>query len=149
MPSQKYCLVDPQGGPLKVTLSVNNGIKSGALFVLWEKPAANWIKKETFKLITGDDGTDDHLLLEKPEEIENDALSWNIQACAQIDGANRGEFILSIFQQEQKLWSKTSNRTVPYCKDGEHQLFGNDVIFKHKVLTDSKHEKLWNQIEHE
>lgn len=147
MSNSNYCLINPQGGSIEVRLSVNNGIRTGSLFVLWEMKNDKWVEKESFKLITGDDGLDEHILLEKPEEIENDALAWNIQACAQIEGANRGEFITSIFQDGDKLWSKTSSRTVPYCKDEDHQLFGNDVIFKHLVLAKPKNIKLWSQIE--
>ncbi|NHF59927.1 hypothetical protein FK220_011285 [Flavobacteriaceae bacterium TP-CH-4] len=143
MANPGYCMIDPEGGPLQVQLSVNNGIKSASLFVLWEKPADEWEQKESFKLVTEDDGVDEHFLLEKPGKLENDVLAWNIQSCAQIDGANRGTFLVSIYQDDKKIWTKASNRKVPYCSSGEHRLFGNEVIFKHKIQTNSRHSELW------
>lgn len=147
MPNSNYCLVDPQGGAIKVELTINNGIRSGALFILWEKDSNDkWIEKESFKMITGDDGIEKHILLEKPAEIENDLLAWNIKACAQINDANHGEFVVTIYQDGIKLWSKTSRRKVNYCNTG-HSIFGNQVFFKHLVLPQSLNLKLWKKIE--
>ena len=146
MAKSNYCLIDPKGGSIKVLLSVDNGIRSGSLFVLWEKHNNEWKQKESFNLITGNDGVDDYILLEKPDEIENDGLAWNIQACAVIQGANSGEFKIEIHQDGKKIWNKISNRTVPYCNDGENILFGNEVIFKHLVINESNL-RLWKQIE--
>ena len=145
MPKPNYCLVDPQGGAIKVELTINNGIRSGSLFTLWEKGSDKWNQKEAFKMLTGDDGMENHILLEKPAEIENDLLTWNIRACAQINDANHGDFVVTIYQDGNKLWSKKSSRKVNYCNTG-HTIFGNQVFFKHLVVPQINNLKLWKEI---
>ena len=141
-----YCLINPLGGVIKVELTVNNGIRSASRFLLWEKNGDTWGEKEGFGMITGDNGIEDYILLEKPNKIENDLLGWNIQACAQINGANHGEFKISIYQDGIKLWSKSSSRQVNYCSE-RHSIFGNEVIFKHLVINNTEKLNLWKQIE--
>jgi len=146
MSKTNYCLVNPQGGAIKVELAINNGIKSGSYFLLWEKDGDDWIEKESFKMLTGDDGIEDHVLLEKPDEIENDLMGWNIQACAQIPGAIHGDFVVSIYQDGKRIWKKSSTRQVKPCREG-HSIFGNEVLFKHLVIPPNQKLKLWKNIE--
>lgn len=147
MPLSDYCMVNPQGGAIKVELKVNNGIRSASKFLLWEQKNGEWKKKENFQLITGDDGIEDKILLEKPGDIENDLLAWNINACAQIPNAIMGTFEVAIYQDGKKLWNKTSvqNNVTP-CQKGSI-LFGNEVIFKHAITNLENKLNLWKSIE--
>ena len=66
MSKTSHCLINPQGGTIEIQLSVNNGVKSGSLFTLWELNQEDWITKESFNLITSDDGIDERILSLNP-----------------------------------------------------------------------------------
>jgi len=147
MLKSNYCLVDPDGGSLKIRVTANNGIRSGSIFILWELKNGKWGKKEKFKVITGDDGVDEFILLEKPNEIENDSLAWSINACSSINNVERGEFSITIIQDNTNRWKKESSRLVPKCSDGKQLKFGSHVIFKHLISETNSTSDLWKDIE--
>ncbi|MGY3791344.1 hypothetical protein [uncultured Aquimarina sp.] len=147
MPKSNYCLIDPDGGSLKVRVTANNGIRSGSIFVLWELQNGKWEKKEKFNVITGDDGVDEFILLEKPNEIENDSLAWSINACSSIPNVLRGEFSITVIQDGKNRWTKQSSRLVPKCSDGKQLKFGNHVIFKHLINDNFSTSDLWKDTE--
>ncbi|MFD2564223.1 hypothetical protein [Aquimarina rubra] len=147
MPKSNYCLIDPDGGSLKVRVTANNGIRSGSVFILWEIQNGKWEKKEKFNVITGDDGVDEFILLEKPDDIENDSLAWSINACSSINNVERGEFSITIIQDGKDRWKKESSRLVPKCSDGKQLQFGSHVIFKHMISEHIPTSDLWKDTE--
>jgi len=147
MPKSNYCLIDPDGGSLKVRVTANNGIRSSSIFILWEVQDGKWVKKEKFKVITGDDGVDEFILLEKPDEIENDSLAWSINSCSFINNVERGEFNITIIQDGKDRWKKESSRLVPRCSEGKQLKFGSHVIFKHLISENISTSNLWKDTE--
>ncbi|MHA7056175.1 hypothetical protein ACWGOQ_0003075 [Aquimarina sp. M1] len=147
MPKSNYCLIDPDGGTLKVRVTANNGIRSGSVFILWELQNGKWEKKEKFNVITGDDGVDEFILLEKPDDIENDSLAWSINTCSAISNVIRGEFSITIIQDGKNRWKKDSSRLIPKCSDGKQLKFGSHVIFKHLISEHISTSNLWKNIE--
>ncbi len=147
MPKSNYCLIDPNGGAIKVQITANNGIRTGSIFILWEIQQGKWVKKEKFQAITGDDGLDEFILLEKPQDIENDSLAWSINACSLVPSVQRGEFTIVILQDTLNRWKKLSSRIVPSCSHGKQLTFGNHVIFKHLINDSLTTSALWKDIE--
>lgn len=147
MPASNYCLIDPKGGPIKIQLTVNNGIRSNSSFVLWELQDEKWIKKEKWNLVTGDKGFDECIIPQKPDELENNSLAWSVNSCAMIKNLERGEFTIRIIQDTIQRWKKTASRIVPFVGDGKQLQFGNHIIFKHLIDSQNPTTNLWKQID--
>lgn len=143
MPKSNYCLIDPDGGSLKVKVTANNGIRTGAIFVLWEIQHGQWVQKEKFQVSTGDDGTDEFLITEKPVNLENNSLAWSINACSSISHVDRGEFTIVITQEDTERYKKKSSRLTPKCEDGKQLQFGSHMIFKHMISKNIPTLDLW------
>ncbi len=147
MAKSNYCLLNPQGGAITVQLTVNNGLRTGAVFILWELQNKKWAKKEKFRLTTGDNGIASFTLTEAPANIENDSLAWSINTCATIPSVSKGDFTITIIQDGIKRWKKKASRLVPNCSEGKHLTFGSHIIFKHLIEEQFITADLWKDTE--
>jgi len=147
MPKSSYCLLNPNGGPLTVRVTVNNGIRLSATFILWELINGTWGKKEKFTIATKDKGTDEFILSKNIDDIENNSLAWSINSCSLMNQVDRGEFSIKIIQDKKDLWKKESSRLTPKCSDGKQLKFGSHVIFKHLIPEHISTSDLWKVTE--
>ncbi len=147
MPKSNYCLIDLNGSALKINVTVNNGIRLGSVFILWEIKNGKWNKKEKFQIVTGDDGTAEFTISKMPKDIENDSLAWSINTCSLIPNADRGEFTITVTQDGKNRWKKLSSRIVPKCETGKQLNFGSHVIFKHLINNNLPTSNLWKDTE--
>ncbi|GAA3513518.1 hypothetical protein GCM10022393_29140 [Aquimarina addita] len=147
MAKSNYCLIDPDGGFLKVTVTANNGIRTGAVFVLWEIQQGQWGKKEKFQVSTGDKGVDEFVINVRPTDIENNSLAWFMNACSSIHAIDRGEITINITQDNVNRFKKSSSRLIPKCNDAKQLQFGSHVIFKHMISENISTSDLWKDTE--
>jgi len=147
MPKSNYCLIAPTGKPLKVKITVNNGIRLGSVFILWEIKNGKWNKKEKFQVITGDTGVSEFTISKLPKDLENNSLAWSINTCSLIPNVDRGEFTILVTQDGENRWKKSSSRLVPKCEMGKQLNFGSHLIFKHLINNNLSTSDLWKDTE--
>lgn len=126
-----FCYVNPDGGPVTVKITVDNGARSN-----WNCAHAskeddnNWKAIESFKLNSGDDGTSEHALTADIKTFDETSLLWKVTACASIPGVEKAKFLLAIFQDDVELFEKKSERQVPQCQQNKAIQFKSMVAFK-------------------
>ncbi|MFT6334718.1 MAG: hypothetical protein ACI86M_001619 [Saprospiraceae bacterium] len=133
-----FCYVNPDGGPLEVKITVDNGARSNWNCAHANKEDDKWKALETFKLKSGDEGTDEHTLATDLKSIDDTSLLWRVAACGTVQGAERAKFTIVICQDGKEIYDKVSDRQVPACKDNKAVQFRNMVAFKLHSDNDKK-----------
>lgn len=141
MVKNKYCLINPQGGLIKVKIKATNGIVAKAKFVLFNSEN---IKQTEFTLISDDTGTDHHTMTQEPIALQLFPLAWKIWYCTQFPSKTPGKIVVNVYQNGQSIWQKTELVTPPNC-DGGEEVLGRHIVFIHRTISKEKNE-LWTDI---
>jgi hypothetical protein len=91
----RTCQINPNGGPVEISLSVNNALISGGDFKIYDfnSGAVN----ENFKMHTDTSGTNTHQSMVMPSNLIGQVLSWQILTCSPII-TNSGILNVEVFQ---------------------------------------------------
>jgi hypothetical protein len=124
----RYCLVDPAGGPLKVTLSANNGVRVGGKFALRKENA----DLEAWDAATGDRGSTTHEMETAPRDTLHLALQWRLLCCSFIPGADSARIAVEVVQDgvpcpmtKPAQWEPT----VPPCDSDQQRPIVASLVF--------------------
>lgn len=93
--------INSSGGPLTITLIINNAIRSGAKFGIWQLDAASnsWVQVAAdLTAATGSTGRASIDLPSSPADLLKQSLTWRINVCASLDPLNSGVLQLEVLQ---------------------------------------------------
>jgi hypothetical protein len=91
----RFCIVNPDGGPLGVTLAATNTLQSGAKFNVI---GPNKSVAERFELGTGAAGAAEHQLQTAPSLLDRGGLTWTILCCSIMAQVDKGIVEVTITQ---------------------------------------------------
>ena len=132
--AKRFCFINPKNGNVKVVLTVNNGLISGADFIIIDDPDNTKPVVLNWKMKTGDDGTDT-FVIEKitPENLIDNDMAWEILTCCAIPGSDSGNLKIELFQNEiigeLSIPINKDLTGLPQCGDGEAQPFNGRLRF--------------------
>jgi len=126
-----FCYVNPDGGAIEVKITVDNGARSNWNCALASKEdSGNWKAIESFKMNSGDDGTDDHSMKTQAKAMEGISLLWKVTSCAEVQGVERAKFLIELLQDGSKIYEKESDRLIPQCAENKAAQFKSMLAFK-------------------
>lgn len=138
-----FCYVNPDGGPIEVKITVDNGARSNWNCAHANKENDQWKAIESFSLNSGDGGSDSHTITAGAKALDDTSLLWKVTACATVSGAERAKFLISILQDGKELFQKESDRQTPQCSDNQAAQFKNLLTFKAHSDND-KNADIWD-----
>lgn len=95
----RHCIISPNGGNLTICLTVNNGLRAGAVFWLWARDEnGRWTQRKGWELITGDTGRGCIELDIPVSSLERNAISWRINTCSFIPALDSGIIEIHLIQ---------------------------------------------------
>ena len=94
-----YCYLNPNAGQIKMIITADNGARSNWKVAHAQKTdESDWSAIEKFEMVSGDSGSDEHVLITNPKDLKDTALLWRVTACGTIPGVERSTFSWSIVQ---------------------------------------------------
>ena len=114
-----YCFINPNGSKIKVVLSIENGLLSGALLRHMEFPNGNAVIRDEYRIKTGSQGEASFEIKDSPDQIEKEVLTWMIQTCSPKNSVDKGDMKIEFFQDDVKCETKNPVyyrlSRVPHC----------------------------------
>lgn len=131
--NQRYCILNPNGGPITIRISANNALRASGNFSIQTKSLDNWQVTEQWQQAAGDTGSSDHTVQTAPAALEGKAFAGLINCCALLANADMGAVEIQVLQNGVSLpltkpmhWNLTG---VPNCNSGNAQQFNTSLIF--------------------
>jgi len=129
-----------------MVIKVDNGARSNWKVAHAHKTnESNWTAIEKFELESGDNGTDEHVLVSDTKDLKDTAMLWRVTACGTVSGAERATFTWNIVQDDEVIYSKDTNRQTPQCNSNSAAQFRNMFVFKFHSKDDKKN-NIWDVI---
>ena len=146
-----YCIINPSNGPVIIQLIVDNGGQTGAKFWLMSKINGQWQPVEKHSGASDPNtGILTISLDENPVNMEGMALTWVLNTCSRIPGAENLVIKIIFLQNGIKCKTTTDIRysgSYPQCSDGKMGQNKGDIFLT--LVTNDQNEKLWQIIEAE
>ena len=145
-----YCFINPQGGPLKVVLQIDNGLLAGALFRHLEFPGGHVVIRDEYRIKTGTDGTASFTMNDIPDKMEEEVLRWLIHSCTPIDQVDKGDIKIEFFQGDEKCETKNPVyyrlQDVPKCNQADEPVKRDGKIaFRHITVQELENLTSWEE----
>jgi hypothetical protein len=93
---RRICIINPEGGNLRVVLLANNALRAGADFRIVK--TAGSPPRETWKMAAGDTGAGVHDVATRPDALDGNIIAWEILVCAQVPAIDTGAVEIQIHQ---------------------------------------------------
>ena len=116
----RYCDFNPNGGPVTVTMTADNGLRAGGRFGLYDlgKELA-----EDWAIATGDQGAESYQITTTPDKLDGYEMAWRTKICAFLPGDDDGRITVEVSQGgvpckifPSTEWMATG---VPTCESGQ------------------------------
>jgi len=127
---RRFCVVNPDGGPLVLRLQATSAFRAGADFQLRlaGKPVV-----ETWKQAAGDSGASDHDITLGPKEVDQHVLAWEILVCAMVPAIDQGIVEVQVMQDGANCamtkLAQWQLEKVPGCATNKQDSIKGNLVF--------------------
>jgi len=91
----RFCIINPQGGPVTIRLEANNALRAVGKFALFDagnQPQEQWPMK------AGDTGSADFTIQTPPQSLKRMVMTWAVLCCSMLPAVDRGIVSIQILQ---------------------------------------------------